>query len=57
MFCVDNTKSGTESECKEIMRLRDNVHVVSKELPHVTEAIPIKWLKYEKALRALEKSD
>ena len=56
-FCVDNTKSGTESECKEIMRLRDNVHVVSKELPHVTEAIPIKWLKYEKALRALKESD
>ena len=56
-FCVDNTKSGTESECKEIIRLRDNVHVVSKELPHVTEAIPIKWLKYEKALRALKESD
>ena len=56
-FCVDNTKSGTESECKEIMRLRDNVHVVSKELPHVTEAIPIKWLKYEKALCALKESD
>ena len=56
-FCVDNTKSGTESECKEIMRLRDNVHVVSKELPHVTEAIPIKWLKYEKALSALKESD
>ena len=56
-FCVDNTKSGTESECKEIMRLRDNVHVVSKELPHVTEAIPIKWLKYEKALHALKESD
>ena len=57
VFCVDNTKSGTKSECKEIVRLRDRVHVVSKELTHVTKAIPIKWLKYEKALRALEKSD
>ena len=57
VFCVDNSKSGTKSECKEIMRLRDKVHVISKELPHVTEAIPIKWLKYEKALRALKESD
>ena len=57
VFCVDNTKSGTESECKEIMRLRAKVHVVSKELPHVIEPIPIKWLKYENALRALKESD
>ena len=57
VFCVDNTKSGTESECKEIMRLRAKVRVVSKELPHVIEPIPIKWLKYEKALRALKESD
>ena len=42
VFCVDNTKSGTKSECKEIMRLRETVHVVSKKLPHVIEAIPIK---------------
>ena len=57
VFCVDNTKSGTESKCKEIMRLRETVHVVSKTLPHVIEAIPIKWLKYEKALRDLKESD
>ena len=57
VFCVDNTKSGTKPECEEIVRLRDGVRVVSKELPHVTEAIPIKWLKYEKALRALKESD
>ena len=57
VFCVDNTKSGTESECREIMRLRAKVRVVSKELPHVIEPIPIKWLKYEKALRALKESD
>ena len=57
VFCVDNTKSGTKSECEEIVHLREAVHVVSKELPHVTEAIPIKWLKYEKALRALKESN
>ena len=57
VFCVDNTKSGTESKCKEIMRLRETVHVVSKTLPHVIEVIPIKWLKYENALRALKESD
>ena len=57
VFCVDNTKSGTKPECEEIVRLRDGVRVVSKELPHVTEAIPIRWLKYEKALRALKESD
>ena len=57
VFCVDNTKSGTESVCKEIVRLREAVHVVSKELPHVTEAIPIKWLKYENVLRVLMEKD
>ena len=57
VFCVDNTKSGTESECKETIRLREAVHVVSKELPHVTEAIPIKWLRYENVLRVLKEKD
>ena len=57
VFCVDNTKSGTKSECEEIVRLREGVHDVSRELPHVTEAIPIKWLKYEKALQALKERD
>ena len=57
VFCVDNTKSGTDSECKETIRLREAVHVVSKELPHVTEAIPIKWLRYENVLRVLKEKD
>ena len=57
VFCVDNTKSGTEFECKEIMRLREDVHVVSKELPHVNEVIPIKWLRYENVLRVLKEDD
>ncbi|XP_022807422.1 uncharacterized protein LOC111344458 isoform X2 [Stylophora pistillata] len=57
VFCVDNTKSGTESECKEIMRLREAVHFVSKKLPHVNEVIPIKWLRYENVLRVLKEDD
>ena len=32
------------------------LHFVSKELPPATKAIPIKWLKYEKALRAIKES-
>ncbi|PFX13629.1 putative serine/threonine-protein kinase pats1, partial [Stylophora pistillata] len=57
VFCVDNTKSGTESECKETMRLREAVQDVSKGLPHVNEAIPIKWLRYEHFLRVLKEND
>ena len=56
VFCVDNTKSGSESECQEIMRLREKVHKVAKELPYVHEAIPIKWLKYENALRMIKEN-
>ena len=56
VFCVDNTKSGSEFECQEIMRLREKVHEVAKELPHVNEAIPIKWLKYENALRVIKEN-
>ncbi|PFX12864.1 putative serine/threonine-protein kinase pats1 [Stylophora pistillata] len=57
VFCVDNTVSGSEFECQEIMRLREKVHEVATELPHVNEAIPIKWLKYENALRVIKEND
>ncbi|XP_078352927.1 uncharacterized protein LOC144637729 [Oculina patagonica] len=53
VFCVDNTKSGSESECPEVMRLREEVLAVSNKLPHINKAIPIKWLKYEKALQMM----
>ena len=56
VFCVDNTKSGGESECPEVMRLREEVLAVSNELPYMNEEIPIKWLKYEKALRMMLES-
>ncbi|XP_068677288.1 uncharacterized protein [Montipora foliosa] len=52
VFVVDNTKSGGESECPEVARLRRSILAVAKELPMMKEDIPIKWLKYEKALQA-----
>ena len=53
-FVVDNTKSGTESECSEVTRLRKEVVAVAKELPHINDAIPIKWLKFNMALQTLK---
>ena len=53
-FFVDNTKSGRGSECQQVVRLREEVLAVAKKLPHANEVIPIKWLKYEKALEMLK---
>ncbi|XP_044173305.1 uncharacterized protein LOC114955871 isoform X2 [Acropora millepora] len=53
VFVVDNTKSGMQMECSEVQRLRENILDVAKELPHTREDIPIKWLKYEKALQVI----
>ena len=55
VFVVNNKKSGTESECSEVIRLRENILAVAKELPQMKEPIPIKWLKYEKALQVTAK--
>ena len=52
VFVVDNTKSGSEEECTEVKRLREEVLAVSKELQLTKEEIPVKWLRYEKKLRA-----
>ena len=51
VFVVDNTKSGMETECSEVQRLRESILDIAKELPHAREVIPIKWLRYEKALQ------
>ena len=56
VFVVDNTKSDHELECSGVVRLRNEVLAVAKELPQMKKAIPIKWLKYEKALQD-EKED
>ena len=53
-FIVDNTMSGHGSECSEVARLRQEVLALSKALPHMKEAIPIKWLKYEKELQVMK---
>jgi len=53
VFVVDNTKSGSEPDCPEVTRLKKQVLNVAKELPQMKEVIPIKWLKYEKALGAM----
>ena len=53
-FVVDNTMSGHGPECLEVVRLRQEVHAVSKSLPQMKEAIPIKWLKYEMELQVMK---
>ena len=55
LFVVDNTMSGHGPECPEVVRLRQEVLAVSKALPQMKEAIPIKWLKYEKELQVITK--
>ena len=52
-FVVDNTKSGRGSECKQVVHLRKEVLAVSKKLPQMKEAIPIKWLKCEKEFQVM----
>ena len=56
LFVVDNTMSGHGPECPEVMRLRQEVLALSKALPQMKEAIPIKWLKYEKELQVMKES-
>ena len=51
VFVVDNTKSGSKSECSEVKRLWEKVVAVAKELPQMKEDYPIKWLRFEKALQ------
>ena len=53
VFVVDNTKSGMQTECSEVQHLRESILAVAKELPHTNEYIPIKWLRYEKALKVV----
>ena len=55
VFVVDNTKSGSDEECQDVKNLRETVLSVAKELPQMEEAIPLKWLKYEKVLRLLSR--
>ena len=55
VFVVDNTLSGSESECPEVVQLRQDILAVASELPQMKEVIPVKWLKYERALQVAKK--
>ena len=55
IFVVDNTKSGSDNECPEVVRLRRELFAVAENLPHMKEAIPLKWLRYENILQRLSK--
>ena len=53
VFWIDNTSlSVNNSDCPEVVRLRQEIIAVAKELPFINETIPINWLKFEKALQA-----
>ena len=56
LFVVDNTKSGSGDECQGVIKLREKVFSFAKELPQMKEAIPLKWLKYEKVLHLWNES-
>lgn len=57
VFVVDNTKSGGDHECPEVVRLREKVLAVAKELPLMKNKIPLRWLKYESLLHIRMKRD
>ncbi|XP_074608224.1 putative serine/threonine-protein kinase pats1 isoform X1 [Acropora palmata] len=42
-----------QKECSEVQRLRKCILDVIEKLPHRNEYIPIKWLRYEKALKVV----
>ena len=56
VFVVDNTKSGSENECPEVVRLREKLRCVAQSLPQAREAIPLKWLRFEHILRVLREN-
>ena len=53
LFVVDNTKSGSGDECRGVKKLREKVFSIAKKFPQMEEAIPLKWLKFEKVLYLL----
>ena len=55
VFIVDNTKSGSNDECKDVKKLREAVLSVAAKLPQMEEEIPLKWLRYEKVLYLMRK--
>ena len=57
VFFVDNTSlSVKNSDCPEVMRLREEALALARELPYINEAVPIKWLQFEKELQAVKEN-
>ena len=53
VFWINNTSlSVNNSDCPQVVRLREEIIAAAKELPFINETIPINWLKFEKALQA-----
>ena len=58
VFFVDNTSlSLLNSDCREVVRLRE-VRACARQRAslYINEAVPIKWLKFEKALQAAKEN-
>ena len=55
VFFVDNTKSGSDNESPDVMRLRGEILAVAEKMPQMKKPIPLKWLRYEKILQLLSK--
>ena len=55
VFAVDNTKSGSNSECSKVKRLWEKVLTVANELSQMKANCPINWLRFEKALQTTGK--
>lgn len=51
VFVVDNT----ESECYEVVRLRQRILEAGMELSKLKGTIPIRWLKFEMALQEIKR--
>ena len=49
-YVVDNSRSGSQEEDPEAKRLRGKILEIASKLPR--EKIPLKWLKFEKVIKA-----
>ena len=49
-FIVDNTKSGSDEECKNVQKLRNELLALAERLLQ-RQTIPINWLRFEETLK------
>jgi hypothetical protein len=58
IYAIDNTVSGNGKEENEnVKKLREDICMVAKHLPHMNEDIPIRWLKFERELTSLVENE